>query len=171
VTDNRDSFTAFVAQRQTGLLRFAMVLCGDSRLAEDVVADVLGRTYELWPRIGQMENPHGYVRRMIVNDYLSWRRRRRRTFPVAELGDLAGAEPDHADAHAARDEVVARLARLPSRQRACLVLRYYDGLTDAEIADVLCCAVVTVRSNVSRALAALRIDAVAPLSAAIPQET
>jgi RNA polymerase sigma factor (sigma-70 family) len=67
--------------------------------------------------------------------------------------------------------VVARLARLPSRQRACLVLRYYDGLTDAEIADVLCCAVVTVRSNVSRALAALRIDAVAPLSAAIPQET
>ena len=147
-----------------------MVLCGDSRLAEDLVADVIGRIYELWPRIAPMENPYGYARRMIVNDYLSWRRRRRRTFPVADLGELAGAVPDHAEAHAARVEVAARLERLPPRQRACLVLRYYDGLTDAEIADVLGCAVVTVRSNVSRALVALRVHAVAHLPTAIPQE-
>lgn len=168
MTDDRHSYSAFVAQRQPGLLKFAMVLCGDAQLAEDLVADVLGRTYELWPRISRMETPNGYVRRMIVNDYLSWRRRRRRTVPVADLGDLAGAQPDHAEAHAARDEVAARLAGLPPRQRACLVLRYYDGLTDAEIADVLGCAAATVRSNVSRALTALRIDAVAPLSTTIP---
>jgi RNA polymerase sigma-70 factor (sigma-E family) len=165
--ESNDGYTAFVAQRHRGLLKFAMVLCGDARLAEDLVADVLGRAYELWPRIGSLEHTHGYVRKMIVNDYLSWRRRLRRTFPVAELAELSdpvAAEPDPAEAHSDRQELAARLAALPVRQRACLVLRYYDGLADEQIAELLGCAVGTVRSNVSRALAALRIDAAEPLA-------
>lgn len=153
-----DSFTDFVATRHAGLLKFAMVLCGDARLAEDVVADVLGRAYEQWSRIGAMEHPHGYVRRMVVNEYLSWRRRLHRTFPVAEPDDSGETEPDHAERHSDRADVAERLARLPVRQRACLVLRFYEGHTDDEIADLLGCAAGTVRSNISRALATLRIQ-------------
>jgi RNA polymerase sigma-70 factor (sigma-E family) len=173
VTEAGLDFTAFVADRHAGLLRFAMVLTGDARLAEEIVADVLDRAYEQWDRIGVMDKTHGYVRRMVVNDYLSWRRRLRRTFPVAALDELAGIEPDHADAHTNRTDMHARLAALPARQRACLVLRYYEDLTDAEIADLLGCAIGTVRSNISRALAALRIDlaAVLPRTRAVPKET
>ncbi len=171
MTETSQDFTDFVADRQAGLLRFAMVLTGDARLAEDIVADVLARAFERWDRIGVMDKAYGYVRRMVVNDYLSWRRRLRRTFPVAALEDLARSEPDHADAHLDRAAMHARLAGLPVRQRTCLVLRYYEDLTDLEISDVLGCAVGTVRSNISRALAALRIDATAPLSQALPKET
>jgi RNA polymerase sigma factor (sigma-70 family) len=130
---------------------------------------VLGRVYEQWDRIGAMQHSHGYVRRMVVNEYLSWRRRLRRTFPVAALDDLTEHEPDHADAHSDRADVAARLARLPARQRACLVLRYYDGQSDAEIAQTLGCAVGTVRSSISRALAALRIDAATPLASPVKE--
>ena len=155
VTDRE--FAAFVAEKQQPLLRLAMVLSGDARLAEDVVADVLGRAYEKWPRIAQLDQPYAYVRRMVVNEYLSWRRRIRRAAPYAQLEDLVDAVPDHAGPHAERDALIDELTALPKQQRATLVLRYYEGLTDAEIAHVLGCGESTVRSNASRALAALRI--------------
>lgn len=148
-----------------------MVLSGDSRLAEDVVADVMARAWERWDQIAVMDNAHGYVRRMVVNEYLSWRRRLRRTFPHGALEDFATPEPDHADARADRAEMHAYLAGLSPRQRACLVLRYYEGLTDLEIANLLGCAIGTVRSNISRALAALRIDLAAAPSHAVLKET
>ena len=157
-------FTAFVAEKQQALLRLAMVLCGNARLAEDVVADVLGRAYEKWARISELDQPYAYVRRMVVNEYLSWRRRAGRAFPLAQLDDLVDAEPDHAAAHAERRALIDQLAGLPRQQRAALVLRYYEGLSDAEIADVLGCGESTVRSNASRALATLRIG-LSPLSA------
>jgi RNA polymerase sigma-70 factor (sigma-E family) len=162
--DVDQSFTAFVAERQQALLRLAMVLCGNARQAEDVVADVLGRAYEKWARIGALEQPYAYVRRMVVNEYLSWRRRAGRAFPLAQLDDLVDAQPDHATAHADRDALINQLAHLPRQQRAALVLRFYEGLSDAEIAGVLGCAESTVRSNASRALATLRIG-LAPLPA------
>ncbi len=174
------SFEAFVATRQVALLRFAMVLTGNARLAEDVVADVLSRAYERWDQLATMNSPYGYVRRMVVNEYLTWRRRLRRTFPVATLEELTEAAPDHAEAHSTRADLHARLSGLPPRQRACVVLRYYEDLADAEIAEALGCSVGTVRSNISRALAALRIDFVATdpaepttirLSPAVPKES
>jgi len=151
-------FESYVAERRQSLFRFAVVLCGDPVLAEDVLTDVLGRAYEQWDRVGSTDNVHAYVRRMIVNEYIGWWRRLKRTTPVADLGDLLAAAPDHALGHAERAAVVAELAKLPRRQRATLVLRFYEGLSDDEVALALGCRPSTVRSNASRALAALRIN-------------
>lgn len=153
------AFAAFVAERQHSLLRLAMVLSGDARQAEDVVAEVLARAYEKWAHIAAVEQPYAYVRRMVVNEYLSLRRRAR-VLPYARLDDLVEAEPDHAGVHAERDALIDQLASLPRQQRATIVLRYYEGLSDAEIAGVLGCAESTVRSNAARALATLRIGLV-----------
>lgn len=144
-----------------------MVLCGDARLAEDVVADVLGRAYEQWSRIGAMEHPHGYVRRMVVNEYLGWRRRRSRTSVLADLEAVATPVADPAVAHAEASALVDELRLLPPKQRAAVVLRYYEGLSFAEIAALLGGGEAAVRSNVSRALARLRIQLTDSLQEAV----
>jgi RNA polymerase sigma factor (sigma-70 family) len=96
---------------------------------------------------------------MIVNEWLSWRRRSWRQVPSGAGTDVdTRLTPDPATGHAERDALLAELARLPRRQRAVLVLRYYEALSDAEIAEVLGCAPGTVRGYASRALAALRVD-------------
>ncbi|TDQ00928.1 SigE family RNA polymerase sigma factor [Labedaea rhizosphaerae] len=151
-------FADYVAQRRPALMRFATVLTCRTWLADDIVSDVLGRAFEQWDRISAMAEPHAYVRRMIVNDYLSWRRRLFRTAPRAEVEDHAAEVGDGADERAERDAMIRRLARLPRRQRTAVVLRYYAGLPDAEIAAQLGCGQTTVRSQIARALAALRID-------------
>jgi RNA polymerase sigma factor (sigma-70 family) len=131
------SFTEFVAAQQRGLLRFAMVLTCDAHLAEDIVQDVITRTFVRWQLIGTMDHPAAYVRRMIVNDFLSWRRRWSRTKPFAVLPDDAAYQPDHAAMHAERSALAAELAKLPRRQRTVLVLRFYLGMSDSEIAAAL----------------------------------
>ena len=136
-------------------MRFATVLTGQPWLAEDIVSDVLGRAFERWQTIAGLDQPHAYVRRMVVNDYLSWRRRLTRTSPHADLPE--GSAADGTAEHAERDAMIARLAQLPRRQRAAVVLRYYADLSDAEIAAELGCAESTVRSQIHRALTALRI--------------
>jgi RNA polymerase sigma-70 factor (sigma-E family) len=151
-------FETYVQERRQALFRFAVVLCGDPVLAEDILTDVLSRAYEHWDRISAADNVHAYLRRVTVNEYLAWWRRRARTIPVAELGELATATADPADRYAEYAEIMAELARLPKRQRAVLVLRFYEGAPDEEIARVLGCRPGTVRSLASRALAALRIE-------------
>jgi RNA polymerase sigma-70 factor (sigma-E family) len=150
-------FTDYVTANQRTLLRFAMALTGDARLAEDVVQDSLARAFQRWDRISVLDRPHAYVRRMIVNEYLSWRRRWSRVQPLADI-EPDEVQPDHAVEHAERETMIARLARLPRKQRAVLALRFYEGMSDAEIAETLGCAVGTVRGDASRALAALRVD-------------
>lgn len=155
--DLRVVFERFACDRRMTLLRFAGVLTGNPVVAEDIVQDVLGRAYEKWDRIGGMDNPTAYVRRMIVTDFLGWRRSLRRATPVADVGaDLATADP--AVDHVERKALFGRLARLPRRQRTVVVLRYYEDLSDASIAEVLGCSRVAVRSYASRALATLRLD-------------
>ncbi|HJQ44444.1 MAG TPA: SigE family RNA polymerase sigma factor [Jatrophihabitantaceae bacterium] len=151
-------FVDYVAQRRPALLRFATVLTGQTWLADDLVSDVLGRAFERWSRISGLAEPHAYVRRMIVNDYISWHRRLARTTPRADV-EPNGQIADGADEHAERDAMIRRLAALPRKQRAALVLRYYAGMSDTDIADHLGCREATVRSQISRALAALRLDA------------
>lgn len=154
-------FEQYVVDSRTRLYRFAVVLCGDPVLAGDLLCDVLGRAFERWAQVAAARDPHAYVRRMLVNEYVSWQRRRTRSVPhpeIARLAELrAEAGPELADRHAERAALVDDLARLPARQRAALVLRYYADLSDAEIAATLGCRVGTVRSSISRGLAALRI--------------
>lgn len=151
-------FAEYVGRQRPALMRFATVLTGQGWLADDLVSDVLGRAFERWDRIGAMAEPNAYVRRMIVNDYVSWHRRLARSVPRAEIEPLEAGTDSSAE-HAARDAMIRLLARLPRRQRTALVLRYYLGLPDADIANHLGCREGTVRSLISRALAALRIDA------------
>jgi DNA-directed RNA polymerase specialized sigma24 family protein len=106
---------------------------------------------------------------MVVNEYLSWRRRSWRLIPSGMSGHLTGRpSPDPADGYIERQALLAELAKLSRRQRTALVLRYYEGYSDAEIAEVMGCTQSTVRGHVFRALAALRIELDQPLTAAAP---
>lgn len=143
-----------------GLLRYATVLVGDGHTAADLVQEVLLRAHVRWQRIALMERPDLYLRRMVTNEHLSWRRRWHvRTIQPASDDALAAHAPphgDHADALARDDAMWQHLAALPPRQRTVLVMRYYEGLADPEIAHVLGTSSTTVRSHAARALATLR---------------
>jgi RNA polymerase sigma-70 factor (sigma-E family) len=153
------TFEEFAAARLPAVLRFAAVLTGDRGLAEDVVQEVLARAIARWQAIARLDRPEAYVRKMIVNEYLSWRRRSWRLVLAGAGTDVAGRPaPDPAAGYVERDAIFAELAKLPLRQRAVLVLRYYEGLSDVEIAEVLGCRPATVRGYACRALAALRVE-------------
>jgi RNA polymerase sigma-70 factor (sigma-E family) len=159
-------FEQYVTQAQQRLFRFAVVLCGDPVLAGDLLADVLGRAFERWPQVSAARDPHAYVRRMLVNAFMDHQRRRARAVPSPEItrladmraGRLGTTVPDPGDAETDRAALQDELSRLPARQRAALVLRYYLDLDDAEIAATLGCRPGTVRSAISRGLATLRIS-------------
>jgi RNA polymerase sigma-70 factor (sigma-E family) len=152
-----ESFNEWATLRLDPLLRFATVLCGSRSLAEDVVQDVLLKAHKRWDKVQAADRPDSYLRRMVVNEYLSWRRKWSRIVPRSEIS-VDEPAVDHAVGLADRDELVAELAKLPKRQRTVLVLRYYGGHTDAEIAELLGCSASTVRAYASRALAALRVE-------------
>lgn len=132
------------------------MLCGSRPAGEDVLQDVLLRAYQQWPRIGALESPYGYVRTMVVHEHLSWRKRSVRQIPRAEIE--AGFLSDHAERIVGRDDLIRRVDALPDRQRTAIILRYFADLDDVEIARSMDCSPVTVRSYVSRGLAALRIE-------------
>jgi RNA polymerase sigma-70 factor (sigma-E family) len=151
-----EGFDDFVATRSPQLLRTAFLLTRDWALAEDLLQTALARAWEAWSRVEG--DPEPYVRQIIVNAYASsWRRRWRGELPTEQLPEAA----DQADPNAGiddRDRLWRALGRLPRRQRAVLVLRYFEDLSEAEIADVLSCSVGTVKSQASRAVAKLRLD-------------
>ena len=151
-----DSFADFVTQRSPRLLRTAYLLTRDWSYAEDLLQTALVRAWGAWSRIEA--DPEPYVRRVLVNAYFSWLRRRWRHAEqaVAELPDHPAAdETARADE---RQRVWRAMGRLPRRQRAVLVLRYFEDLTEAQIAAVLGISVGTVKSQANRALAKLRLD-------------
>jgi len=153
------TFEEWATGRLGAMLRFAAVLTGDRALAEDVVQEALIRAHGRWEAIARLDRPEAYIRKMVVNEYLSWRRRAWRLVPTGAGTDAVGQlAPDPATDHAERTAILADLARLPARQRAVLVLRYYESLSDTEIAEVLGCTPGTVRGYASRGLAALRVD-------------
>ena len=153
------TFEEFAAARLPAVLRFAAVLTGDRDLAEDVLQEVLIRANGRWPMISGLSRPEAYIRKMVVNEYLSWRRRSWRVVPSGAATDLAGLPTtDPVADYDERDALLAELAKLPRRQRAVLVLRYYEGLPDKQIAEILGCRAATVRGYASRALARLRVE-------------
>jgi RNA polymerase sigma-70 factor (sigma-E family) len=151
------TFESFVAERGQSLVRLAFVLTGDWHLAEDLTQTALADAYRHWRAVTNAQSPEAYVRRVLVNAHLSWRRRRWTTERPAELGEAAGGvHPDPGEALAARDQMQALLAGLAPRARTVLVLRYYADLDDAAIAEAMGVGESTVRATASRALASLR---------------
>ena len=157
------TFEQFVAARLPGLLRYAVVLTGDRELAQDVVQEVLARAHVKWRQVSRSDSPEAYVRRMVLNEYLSWRRSwaaRNVQAVGGALADLQDAQDtwrDHAQAVVDADDLWNRLGTLGRKQRAVLVLRYYEQYDDEAIALLLGCSPATVRSNASKALKALRL--------------
>lgn len=151
-------FGDFAAAELPGLVRFAGVLTGDRQLAHDVLTDALINASGRWSRIGGMDQPLAYVRKIVITTFLADRRRtaRRRTDPTASDQLLDRAEPAGTESVDDRAELAALLRGLPGQQHAALVLRFYLDYPDPRIAQVLGCSTATVRSHISHALAALR---------------
>jgi RNA polymerase sigma-70 factor (sigma-E family) len=152
-------FDAYVVTRRRSWLRAAWLLTGDWHAAEDLVQTALMRCYPKWQRISKGD-PDAYVRRAIFNVYASWWRRRWRS-------ERATDEPPEVsvsgDVYADLDErsvMVTALAILPPRQRAVIVLRFYEDLTESQIAELLGCALGTVKSQTAKALGTLRSSGV-----------
>ena len=151
-------FREYVASRSRALLRTAYLLTGNIADAEDLVQSALAKTYQAWGRIEDRGALDGYVRRAIVNTHISWWRRRRvDEFPTDEIPDQPVA--DSSDETAQADALRRAVNRLPHRMRAAVLLRFYQDMTEAEVADVLGVSQGTVKSTVSRAVAKLRADA------------
>lgn len=166
---NDTSFSAFVAARQAPLLRFAMIVTGERHLAQDLVQDALEKARPRWHAISAMAAPEAYVKKMIVNGHLSFRRKWSRVRLVDEF-TAQPAPGDHAAQTDNRHFLAGELRKLPRQQRVVLVLRYYEGMSDPEIAEVLRCSPGTVRSYASRALATMRIE-LAPAATHPPRTT
>ncbi len=152
------SFEEFVEGCSPRLYRTALLLAGQDRAAaEDLLQIALERAYRHWARVCRSDDPERYVRRILANASHDWRRRSGRRRERALLpGDAAVAFVDQTVVVAERDFLMRALAALPPRQRAVLVLRYFNDLSEAEIAGTLGCSVGTVKSQVSRGLARLR---------------
>ena len=157
LSDDR-GFRDYVTSRSGSLLRMAYVLTRNQADAEDLVQVALAKTYQAWDRIEDRKALDGYVRRAMVNTHISWwRRRRLEEYPTDDIPDRAIT--DHAGDSELSDALQRALDRLPSRMRAAVVLRYYEDMTEAEVAAALGISQGTVKSTVSRAVAKLRIDA------------
>jgi RNA polymerase sigma-70 factor (sigma-E family) len=154
-TDEAD-FRSFVAARSPALLSFAHLLTGDRHAAEDVVQTALAKTAFGWSRVRRKDNPEGYVRRAIVTTHLNALRRKPwREQPREFLPDDATQRRPEAE-HDDRDAMWQALAELPPKQRAVLVLRYYEDLSETDIAEVLGCSRGTVKSQATKGLLHLR---------------
>jgi RNA polymerase sigma-70 factor (sigma-E family) len=153
----RVPFDTFVAGRGAALQRTAYLLTGDWALAEDLLQTALARVYPRWNRIVR-DDAEAYVRKVIVNTWSSWWRRKwRGETPTDELPEHATTDP-YADADR-RDAVRLALGRLPAKQRAVVVLRFHEDMSEAQVAATLGISVGTVKSQASKALAKLRADA------------
>jgi RNA polymerase sigma-70 factor (sigma-E family) len=152
-----EDFERFVQARSVALLRTAFLLTGDRHLAEDLLQDTLARVAQHWDSVARDGNPEAYARRVLYHRAVDgWRARRRRPTVV---GQPAGDTPDHADRFADTDQRLvlrAALARLTPKQRAVLVLRFYEDRTEAETATILGWSVSTVKTSTRGALARLR---------------
>lgn len=154
-----EQFRAYVAERRPALLRTALRLTGDRADAEDLLQSALAKTYLAWDRIHDRGAVDGYVRRAMANTQISWwRRRKLEVYPTDEVPDRP--VDDHTRRSELHDVLGRALRRLPERQRLTVMLRYYEDMSEADIAHALGVSVGTVKSTVSRAMARLRDDAV-----------
>jgi RNA polymerase sigma-70 factor (sigma-E family) len=152
---NVSAFSEFVEARSASLFRTAYLMVGDHQLAQDLLQEALVKTFIAWPRLRDHRSVEAYTRRIVVTTSISWRRRRSfHERPTGTLPEAAGA--DQVDAVVTHDAVLTALLTLPPRQRAAIVLRYYEDLTEAQTAEAMGCAVGTVKSQVAVGLTKLR---------------
>lgn len=148
-------FDEFVAARSGALLRTSYLLTHDHGLAEDLLQTSLTKAWFAWGRIA--DSPEAYVRKVLFNTYATWWRRKwNGEHATEELPE--GGVGDRTDASGEVIDLWSAMERLPRRQRAVVVLRYFEDLTEAQTAELLGCSVGTVKSQCSKALAKLRID-------------
>jgi RNA polymerase sigma-70 factor (sigma-E family) len=149
-------FRHFVKEIAASLHRTAYLLCGDWHLADDLVQEALAKAYSHWRKVQEADNPSAYVRRILINESRrSWRRNRNTTaHPDVNLADIP--VDDMSDGVANRAELLQALQSLSARQRATVVLRYLEGLSERETAEALGCSEGTVKSQTSRALIKLK---------------
>ncbi|MET9323299.1 SigE family RNA polymerase sigma factor [Streptomyces sp. NPDC003038] len=151
-------FTAYVQERRAALYATAFHLTGDRHEAEDLLQSALFSTYRAWDRISDKAAVGGYLRRTMTNLHISaWRRRKLNEYPTEELPETA-SDTDAMRGTELRAVLWQALARIPEPQRTMLVLRYYEGRTDPEIAEILGISVGTVKSSIWRSLRRLRDD-------------
>jgi RNA polymerase sigma-70 factor (sigma-E family) len=150
-------FHEFVISRGRSLLHSAYLLTGNVADAEDLVQSALAKTYQAWDRIEDRKALDGYVRRAMVNTHISWWRRRKiDEYPTDDIPDQPVA--DSSVSSEQQDALRRAIERLPERMRAAVVLRFFEDMTEAEVADILGVSQGTVKSTVSRAVAKLRAD-------------
>lgn len=149
------AFAEFVAARSAPLHRSAYLMVGERQLAQDLLQEAFTKTYVAWPRLRDPAKAEAYTRKVITTTAISWYRRR--SWQERPSDTIPERSHDgHADDHAVREWVWSALQSLPPRQRAAVVLRYYEDLTEAQTAAALGCAVGTVKSQVHAGLASLR---------------
>ncbi|MEV8374510.1 SigE family RNA polymerase sigma factor [Kribbella sp. NPDC056861] len=154
--DRDRDYVEFVETSSTTLRRTAYLVCGDWHRADDVVQDALYKLYLSWSKVDRSGNPLGYARRVVINAALdNGRRPWRREVPTDRPPELPRTD-DPAGTQADRDEVLTALAELAPRQRACVVLRYYEDLSVDQTAEILDCSPGTVKSQAARGLETLR---------------
>ncbi|MET8155943.1 SigE family RNA polymerase sigma factor [Sphaerisporangium sp. NPDC005289] len=151
---DRALYEDFVVARSDRLLRTAYLLTRDWGVAEDLLQESLAKAWFAWPGVEESE---AYVRRVLVTTYTSWWRRRwRREVPRDDFPDMPA--PEGAGDLAEREALWRAVGRLPARQRAVVVLRFYEDLPVAEVARLMDCETGTVKSQTAKALAKLRVD-------------
>ncbi|WP_422736259.1 SigE family RNA polymerase sigma factor [Micromonospora sp. WMMD729] len=164
-----ESFHDFVVHRTAALSRTAYLLTGDHQLAEDLVQTALARTYRHWRRV-RHGNPEAYVRRVMYHQQVSWWRRRR-IVERLEAEPTERADADHSETTTLRLTLAAALNHLTPRQRAVIVLRYYEDLTEAQVAEALGCSIGTVKRHAHDGLSRLRSVAPELVDAATQRST
>jgi RNA polymerase sigma-70 factor (sigma-E family) len=157
VRGQRDAaaFSDFVAARSTSLFRTAYRMMGDYQLAQDLMQESLVKAYVAWPRLRDVTKAEAYTRRIIVTTSISWRRRRAfHEYPTASR--LDSVAPDQTEHLGAQEELWAQLLLLPPRQRAAVVLRFCEDMSEAQTAELMGCSVGSVKRQVSLGLTKLR---------------
>jgi RNA polymerase sigma-70 factor (sigma-E family) len=155
-----EEFQAFVIGRWPRLMRTAFLLTGEQHAAEDLVQSTLEQVYVAWRKVGSADDPEAYVRRVMINAHARKHRRRLREFlaPKDDSG-LAHEQPDTGDRISQADDrnaLLKALAQLPARQREAVVLRYWEDLTETQVAEAMGCSVGAVKSNAAKGIAKLR---------------
>lgn len=154
--EDEELFQGFVRSRWPRLLRTAYLLTGDQHFAEDITQSALVKTYRSWHRVLRTDNPDAYVRRILVSCHKDRFRKRRVTEQLTDVPPDTAAGPDDISRADQRDLLTTALAALPARQRAVVVLRYWEDLPEAAVAKALGCSVGTVKSQAAKALGKLR---------------